>query len=31
MDFRLVDMRNEIARAAIDTIPNEVYDLAQVN
>jgi len=31
MDFRLVDMSNEIARAAIDTIPNEVYDLAQVN
>jgi len=31
MDFRLVGMRNEIARAAIDTIPDEVYDLAQVN
>ena len=31
MDFRLVDMRNEIARAAIDSIADEVYDLAQVN
>ena len=31
MDFRLVDMSNEMARAVIDTIPNEVYDLAQVN
>ena len=31
MDFRLVDMGNEVARVAIDTIADEVYDLAQVN
>jgi len=31
MDFHLVGMRDEIARAAIDTIADEVYDLAQVN
>jgi len=31
MDFSLVAMSNEMARAVIDTIPNAVYDLAQVN